>query len=122
MAATQQQEALYRQGIVDLEIQAYKQGQFKSLWAATSIYDASRTTAWYHIARILPCSKTHVPNCLLTAIQEKSLKQWILSMNQHGMLPKIAIVQQMASILVSQNISLITPLPIEKNWAEKFIQ
>ena len=38
----------------------------------------------------------------LTPIQEESLKQWILLMDQRGMPPRIATVRQIASILATQ--------------------
>ena len=75
MATPQRQEALYRQGRVDLAVQAYKQGQFKSLRGATSTYDAPRTTARRRIAGIAPQRGSHASNRLLTPTQEESLKQ-----------------------------------------------
>ena len=121
MAAPQQQEALYRQGRVDLAVQAYNQGQFKSLRAAVLTYDAPRTTARRRIAGTAPKRGSHALNRLLTAAQEESLEQWILSMDQRGMPPRIATVRQMAGILATQNTIPTTPLPVGKNWAERFI-
>ena len=102
MATPQQQEALYRQGRVDLATQAYKQGQFQSLRRATDTYDAPRTTARRRITGIAPRRGTPALNRLLTPAQEESLKQWILSMDQRGMPPTIISVRQMAGILVAQ--------------------
>ena len=79
--ATPQQEAVYRQGRVDLAVQAYNQGQFKSLRSATSIYDAPRTTARRRIAGIKPQRGSYASNRLLTPVQEETLEQWILSMD-----------------------------------------
>ena len=93
MAAPQQQEALYRQGRVDLAVQAYKQGQFQSLRGAASIYDAPETTVRRRVAGIAPKRGSHALNSLLTAVQEESLKQWILLMDQRGMPPRIATVR-----------------------------
>jgi hypothetical protein len=81
MATPQQQEALYRQGRVDLAVQAYNQGQFKSLRATVLTYNAPRTTARRRIAGIIPKRGSHASNRLLTAAQEESLEQWILSMD-----------------------------------------
>ena len=52
--ATPQQEAVYRQGRVNLAVQAYNQGQFKSLQSTTLIYNAPQTTARRRIAGIKP--------------------------------------------------------------------
>jgi len=46
------------------------------------------------------------PNCLLMPVQEDALKQWILSMDQRGMPPRIVTVRQMAAILAAQNAPL----------------
>ena len=40
-----------------------------------------------------------LPQIAVLPIQEESLKQWILSMDQCGMPPRIATVRQMASII-----------------------
>jgi hypothetical protein len=42
-------------------------------------------------------------NRRLTLAQEESLKQWILSIDQRSMLPRIATVRQMASLLATQH-------------------
>jgi hypothetical protein len=101
MATPQQQEALYRQGRVDLATQAYKTGQIQSLRRATDTYDAPRTTARRRIAGIAPRRGSPAPNRLLTPTQEEALKQWILSMDQRGMPPTPITVQQMAGILAA---------------------
>jgi hypothetical protein len=53
-------------------------------------------------------------NRCLIPVQEESLKQWILSIDQRGMPPRIAIVRQMASILATQRARSATIKPIGK--------
>jgi hypothetical protein len=103
MTTPQQQEALFREGRLDLAINAYKQGQFQALQPATITYDVPRTTARRCIAGIAPKRGSTAPNRRLTPAQEESLKQWILSMSQRGMPPRIATMQQMASLLATQH-------------------
>ena len=101
MAAPQQQQTLFREGRLTLAIQAYKQGQIPSLRTATSLYDVPRSTAQQRIKGIQPKRGSVAANRRLTSIQEESLKEWILSMDQRGMPPRIATVREMAGILVA---------------------
>ena len=59
----------------------------------------SRKTVKRRAGGIRPQRGSAAPNRPLTPIQEESPKQWILSMDQCGMPPRIATVRQMASIL-----------------------
>jgi len=102
MAPPQQQEALFQKGRVDLGVQAYKLGQITTLRGVKKIYDVSQKTVKRRISGIKPKRGSAAPNCRLIPLQEESLKQWILSMDQRGMPPRIATVRQMASILATQ--------------------
>ena len=101
MSTPQQQEALFQEGRLILAVQAYKQGQFPGLLTATKAYDVPRSTAQLRVKGIQPKRGSIALNCRLTPVQEESLKQWILSMGQRGMPPRIATVWQMADILVA---------------------
>jgi len=81
MATPQQQEALFKEGRIDLAIHAHKQGQFTSFWAATSTYDVPRSTAQLRVKGIKLKRNSIAPNRRLTPVQEESLKQWILLMD-----------------------------------------
>ena len=99
--ATPQQEALFQEGRLDLAIKAYNQGQFPSLRAAVSIYDVPRSTAQQRVRGIKPKRGSIAPNRRLIPAQEETLKQWILSMDQRGMPPRVATVRQMAGLLAA---------------------
>jgi len=122
MAPPQQQEALFKEGRIDLAIQAHKKGQITSFWAATSTYDVPRSTAQLRVKGIKPKRNSIALNCCLTLAQEESLKQWILSMDQRGMPPRIAIVRQMAGILAMQRAGSATIQPIGEKWVYNFIK
>ena len=81
MATPQQQEALYKEGRLVLALQAYKQGQIKSIEGAAKLYDVPLRTAQCRAAGVQPKCGSHALNRLLTLVQEDSLKQWILSMD-----------------------------------------
>jgi hypothetical protein len=101
MPTPQQQEALFKEGRIDLAIQAHKQGNFRSFRAATTTYDVPRSTARLRVKGIKLKRDSIAPNRRLTLAQEESLKQWILSMDQRGISPRIATVRQMASLLAT---------------------
>jgi hypothetical protein len=83
----------------ELGVQGYKLGQITSLRGVERAYNVSRKTVKRRVSGITPQRGSAAPNRRLTPIQEESLKQWILSIDQCGMPPRIATVRQMASIL-----------------------
>ena len=119
MTTPQQQEALFREGRLNLAINAYKQGQFQALQPATTTYNVPRTTTRHRIAGIAPKCGSAAPNRRLTPAQEESLKQWIFSMNQRGIPPRIATIQQMASLLATQH---PRSQPVGEQWVYNFIK
>ena len=118
----QQQEALYREGRIALAVHAHKQDKSTSLRKITSMYDVPRSTARLRVKGIKPKRDSIAPNRRLTPAQEESLKQWILSMDQRGMPPRVATVRQMAGILAAQRAGSTTIQPIGKNWAQTFLK
>ena len=57
-------------------------------------------------------------NHKLTILEEKSLQQWILSVDQCGARPRPAMVQEMANILLAKR----SHQTIGKNWVHNFIK
>jgi hypothetical protein len=90
MPMPQQQETLYREGRIELAITAHKQDKSTSFRALASAYDVPRSTAQQRVKGIKARHDSIANGRCLTPGQEESLKQWILSMDQHGMLPRIA--------------------------------
>ena len=101
MATPQQENPLFQEGRLVLAINAYKQGQFSSLRSAVTTYDVPLTTAQRRNKGIKPRRGSIALNRRLILAQEEILKQWILSMDQRGMPPRIATVRQMASLLAT---------------------
>jgi hypothetical protein len=92
MAALQLQEALQKEVRLLLALQAYKLGQIKTLEAAAKIYDVPSMTARRRAASVQLKRSSHAFNCFLMPLQEDSLRQWILSIDQCSILSKIATV------------------------------
>jgi len=68
MAAPQQQEALFREGRVDLGVQAYKLGQITSLRGVERAYNVSRKTVKRRVSGIRPQRGSTASNCRLTSM------------------------------------------------------
>jgi hypothetical protein len=122
MPPPQQQEVLFKEGRIDLAIQAHKQGQITSFRKATGTYDVPRSTAQQCVKGIKPKHDSISPHRRLSPVQEESLKQWILSMDQRGMPLRIATVHQMATILATQRAGSGPIQPLGKNWVTTFIK
>ena len=119
MATQQQRTALHKEGRIALAIQAHKIRQLKSFRAATSAYDVPRSTAQLRVKGIQPKRDSIASNRRLTLAQEETLKQWILSMDQRGMPPRIGTVRQMASLLAMQ---CPGARPVGERWVYDFVK
>lgn len=120
MATPQQENPLFHEGRILLSINAYKKGQFTSFQKATDTYNVLRTTAQRRAKGTKPKRGSAASNRRLTPVQEETLKQWILSMDQRGMAPRIAIVRQMASLLAAQHQP--GSKPVGKRWVYDYIK
>ena len=82
-----------------------------------------RSTAQLRVKGIESKRESTPPNRLLAPIQEDVLVQWILSMDQRGMPPRIATVRQMTAILAAQTAaSSAKPVHVGQNWVQKFVR
>ncbi len=73
MAPPQRQETLRREGRLELAVQAYKLGKFRSCRAAAKAFDIPRNTLQRRIDGIQPQLGSTRKNCLLTPVEEESL-------------------------------------------------
>ena len=118
MATPQQQVASYKEGRLELAIQAYQQGKFQSYRAAAKAYDVPRSTLQTRIAGTQVQLGSTSKNRLLTPTEEEILKQQILSMDRRGMPPTLESVRRMAGLLATQH---GYTAPVGKCWARNFV-
>ncbi|EFQ92989.1 hypothetical protein PTT_09766 [Pyrenophora teres f. teres 0-1] len=71
---------------------------------------------------IQPQSETVSVNRKLSPIEEQSLVQWILALDQRGFSPHIIDVRRMVDALLAARGQDPPPLPIGKKWVSRFIQ
>jgi hypothetical protein len=115
------------EGRIALAIQAYQKGQFRSLKAATDAYDVPHSTVYDRIKGRATRHDIRPVRYKLTQSEESSLENWILSMDERGLSPRIDTIRQMANLLLQKrdNIgpSSDASVPtVGKNWVYKFVQ
>jgi hypothetical protein len=108
MATTPQQEAVYKEGRLQLAKQSIAADEFQSRRAAAISYDVNKDTLKRRIAGIPPRRGTSAKNRLLLPTEERYLIQQILSMDKRGLPPSVTTIREMASLLASQHGSPVT--------------
>jgi len=107
-----------QEGRILLAIQAFKQGQFKSIRAAATSYDISPDTFRRRV-RGVPSRRDSMPNSLkLTPVEELAIVQYILDLDSCGFPPRPQAVQEMADLLLAEH----SRKPVGQNWTTKFIK
>ena len=91
-----------QEGRIALAIEALKQGYFTSLKGAARSYDVPYTTLRRRVRDYPARRGKRALNCKLTATEELTLVQWILSMDQRGLAPRPDSVRQMANLLLEK--------------------
>jgi Tc5 transposase DNA-binding domain len=117
-------ESTQKEGRMALAIQAFKQGQFKSLLAATKAYDAPYSTAYERVKGRPARRDSRSPNQKLTDTEESTLVQWILSMDERGLLLRADSVRQMANLLLQKrsNTDQDKTPSVGKCWVRNFVR
>ena len=121
MATSDQRAALYKEGRLELAIQAYQRGKVRSYSEAATTYDVSRATIQRRISGIPSQRGSTSKNRLLMPTEEESLVQWILSLDRRGMPPRIAAVRDMAQLLLIKRGGSNTPSQVGIHWVRRFI-
>jgi hypothetical protein len=121
-------QLVQQEGRIALATDALKQGCFVSVRAAAKAYDVPHSTLQNRVNGH-PMQLNHrSPNCKLTAIEESTLVQWILSMDQRGLSPRSDFVRQMANLLLqkrsdsSQGSGSGSGSGVGKLWVHNFVQ
>src|SRR5450432_2335145 len=94
--------SVQQEGRIALALEALKQGYFTSLRAAGKAYDVQWKTLSRRVRGQHSRRDTRPTNCKLTATEELTLVQWILSMGQRGLPPRPDSVRQMANLLLEK--------------------
>ena len=117
-------QLIQKEGRMALALQAYKDGYFTSVRGAANAYDVPPSTLQSRVHGCLPRRDLRSVNLKLTATEETTLIQWILSMDERGLPPRKAYIQQMANLLLQKrsNTDQDNTLTVGKKWVQNFIR
>src|SRR5450432_3698431 len=96
--------SVQKEGRIELALKALKEGYFTSLLAAAKAYDVPESSLRSRKKGTVPRRDSRPSNCKLTATDESTLVQWILSMDQRGLAPRPEYVRQMADLLLQKRL------------------
>ena len=81
-------QSIQREGRIALVVDALRQGHFTSFRAAAQSYNVQwKTLSRRFRGQLLQCD-TRPSNCKLIEIEESTLVQWILSIDQRSLSPR----------------------------------
>ena len=83
-----------------LALQAYKDGYFTSIRGAANAYDVPESTLRSRVKGCPTRGSLRSVNLKLTATEETTLVQWILSMDERGLPLRSTSIRQMANLLL----------------------
>ena len=117
MPQLSQTEKAQQEGRIELAIEAFKAGQFKSLRRATMAFNVPQTTLLRRYKGTLARANTRPNRQKLTATEEQTLTQYILDLDSRGFSPLLLEVADMANKLLAAR----GGEPVGKNWAERLV-
>jgi hypothetical protein len=109
------------EGRISLALHALSTGVCKSLNAAATSYDVPYNTLSRRYNGIRPQRGTRSITCKLTQTEEQVLLQRILDLDEQGFPPQLAVVRDIANIILS-NCTKPPAQPIGKNWVARFVK
>jgi len=115
------------EALVVLAIQAFKRGQFSSLYAACRSYKAPYTTAVNRVNGV-PERRVSQPNGRkLTTLEEQTLEQWILAMVARGLPVGLQAIRSMANLLLgkrtgTEEVGGVKALSVRDKWAYNYVK
>ena len=109
-----------KEGRVQLALDAYKKGLFKSISKTASAYDVPPTTLKRRVKGIPAREDSIANNRKLTNTEESTLLAWILDLDQHSLPPQISTVHYLAQSLLSAQLS--SEATISEKWVNCYIK
>ena len=124
MAPPNNPQLAQKEGRMALAVQAFKRGQFSSLYAAAHTYDVPESTLRRRVKGTNARCDSIPVNRKLTTTEESTLIEWILSMDQRGLPLRTDSVRQMANLLLQkrsdQNQDKVHT--VGQRWVYNFVQ
>lgn len=105
--------------IINLALQDYRLGRFRSLNSAAKAYNLAPSTLKAIDKRNVNRRDSHAERRLLSPTQEQYLAEWILDQEAIGLAPNHVQMRDMASPVSRLNGG---PKRVGKHWLERFLQ
>jgi hypothetical protein len=117
-------QLVQQEGRIALAMEALKQGHFASVRAAARAYNMPHSTLQNRVNGHPMQYNRRSPNCKLTITEETTLVQWILSIDQRGLVPRPDAVRQIANLLLEKrsDSDLSQGSCVGKHWVINFVQ
>jgi len=115
----QQQSSIlsYEEGRIDLALQAFTSGQFKTLRRAAAAFSVRHQRLSDRLRGIANRHETRPNNQRLTATEEQTVIRYILDLDARGFAPRLCEVADIADQLLAAR----GGISVGKNWAERFV-
>ena len=114
-------ESQSKESRIQLALDAYKKGRFKTLKAAALAFDIPRTTLQRRIGGIESRIKKPANCQKLSKTEESTLSTWILDMDKRGLPVQLSTVHHLAELLLSARLPS-QPAIIGEHWVNHFIK
>src|SRR5450432_4773533 len=117
-------QSMQQEGRIALAMDAIQKGHFTSARAAAKSYDVGRSTLQNRVNGRPARRDSRPTNRKLTDMEESTLVQWILSMDQRGLSPRSDFVRQMANLLIKKrsDSSQGSGSGVGKLWVHNFVR
>ena len=117
-------QSLSKEGRMALAINSYKSGYFTSKRKAAASYKVSHTTLQAQLKGCVSQQEIQSANLKLTNTEELTLVDWILSMDEQGLLVRTTSIQDMANLLLQKQTGIDTSSTrqVGIQWPYNFVQ
>jgi hypothetical protein len=109
------------EGRLSLAIACFNNNPSQKKRTLASAYNATESTLRSRLKGTTPRLETAPVNRKLSSIEEQSLIQWILNLDQRGFPPQVIDVRRMADALLAGRGQTPPPPPVGQNWVSRFI-
>lgn len=118
------QRLVQQEGPLLLAIKAIKDGRYASVAAAARAFNVPVSTLKHRIKGRQFWNESRPSGHKFTALEEKSMENWLLSMDSRGAALTHAMLRDMANLLLqSRELTHSDPAPkVGKNWTTEFVK
>jgi hypothetical protein len=115
------QKSIEQEGRILLAIKAIQNGRITTVAAAARSFDVPRTTLADRMKGIPNLYEARGTGHKFTQLEEESIQDWLISMDQRGAALTIAMLRDMANLLLEHR-GDNAPQTVGKNWPTQYIK